>query len=1005
MLRLKWLLLSAVALCSPALAASDPAYGPLPEWATTQPLIVKPRTGEAASIDLLLWDTQIRLGANGIETVVHYAVRLNDAQALASGNLAVMWDPAFDSATINSVKIIRGNEVIDPLAKGQKFTVLRREQGLEQQTLDGRLTASLQAEGLQVGDVIELTQTVVHRDPTLKGHVEAALVAAYPSRFERARMRVVLPGSVAVRQRTFGGLPASTVQKSGRDLIYQWDLSPLQPDKPAEFAPARFLVGAGFEMTDYQSWSDLSATFLPLFEKAATIPSASPLQAEIQRIKAVSSDPKVRAADALALVENKVRYVNIALGVGGLVPVDADVTWQRRFGDCKAKTALLTAILRAVDIDATPVLVSTQLGDGLDQRLPKIAEFNHAIVRAKIGGRDYWLDGTRIGDVSLDTLEAPNYRWALPIAVKAMLVPIVQTPLTQPHREKIIVTDATNGVTGPVPTTLDIVLRGDSATLQNLYLNSVDPSRRDEVLKQQMEHQLDRFVISKISSNYDATTHTSRVHAEGLQTLNISNGTYWSETPSPGFKADFRRTSPRDLDAPVAIDFPTYQRSVQTLILPKTLAINYPLRPADVSATVAGVEYERTVTRKGAAVTIDTSSRSLVSEIGIAEARAAESQLRKLDDDNYRFAFVVAVEPTADELSQLLGSAPKTSDDYTRGARKYLNSGKSGEAMAMLDKALALSPNAMDARSMRASLHVALGEDQPALTDADAVLKIKPTHVQARAIHAAIMIHQQNKMAALADAQALASADNAEAQLTRARIYAGADQIPQAMAALDLALSYDPDPLTYVYRARLMPLTDQDGRRRQLDTALKLNPRDPLALASLAALARELGDFPKQLALLDQAFLLAPDNLAVRGQRAVALAQAGRTDDATREFDAVASKDLSVNDLNNQCWYKAMANVELTRALGECDKSLALQDRATTHDSKALVLYRLKRFEDAVKEYSLALASGDSATALYGRSLAYNRIGMAPQAAADAAKALKLDPGVARQFASYGVNP
>ena len=157
--------------------------------------------------------------------------------------------------------------------------------------------------------------------------------------------------------------------------------------------------------------------------------------------------------------------------------------------------------------------------------------------------------------------------------------------------------------------------------------------------------------------------------------------------------------------------------------------------------------------------------------------------------------------------------------------------------------------------------------------------------------------------------------------------------------------------------------------------------------------------------LLDQAFLLAPDNLAVRGQRAVALAQAGRTDDATREFDAVASKDLSANDLNNQCWYKAMANVELTRALGECDKSLALQDRAATHDSKALVLYRLKRFEDAIKEYTLALASGDSATALYGRSLAYKRLGKAPQASDDAAKAVKLDTGVARQFASYGVNP
>ena len=100
-----------------------------------------------------------------------------------------------------------------------------------------------------------------------------------------------------------------------------------------------------------------------------------------------------------------------------------------------------------------------------------------------------------------------------------------------------------------------------------------------------------------------------------------------------------------------------------------------------------------------------------------------------------------------------------------------------------------------------------------------------------------------------------------------------------------------------------------------------------------------------------------------------------------------------------------MANVELNRALGECEKSLAMQDRPATHDSKAFVLLRLKRFDDAIREYDLSLVSGDRASALFGRSLAYAHLGKAPQSSDDSAKALKLDPQIGRQFVSYDVSP
>lgn len=998
MRKLNLLFLAAVSLSGPAIAGDQLGYGPVPGWAKLQPLVVKPKAADAAAIEMLLWDAQFRLDPDGIATVVHYAARLNDPQALAAGNLTVTWDPAFDEASVNSVRVIRGDQTVDPLAKGQKFTILRREQGLEQQTLDGRLTATLQTEGLQVGDIIEVTETFIRRDPTLKGHVEANLAFPYPAQFAQARFRVVVPAGVKLRQRTTGGLAPAAATPAGRDRAFLWDLAPLQPDKPAEFAPGRFEAGTGFEMTDYQSWADLTATVLPLFDKAAQIGAASPLQAEIANIKAASPDPKARAALALALVESKVRYVNLSLGVGGLVPADADLTWQRRFGDCKAKSVLLSAILRELGIDATPVLVNTVSGDGLDQRLPKVSEFDHVIVRAMIGGSEYWLDGTRMGDVRLDTLQPPNYRWALPIKPNAALMPIVQAPLALPRREKIIVTDASGGVANPVPTAFDLIMRGDDAIMENLALNSVDAARRDQVTKQQIEGFLDRFVVSKVSTSYDPEVQTFKIHAEGVQTLNIDGGTYWSETPSPGYKADFRRNSPRDPDAPVAIGFPAYERTMQTVILPKALATNYPLRAANVATTVAGVEYKRTVTRNGAAVTIDTSARALVPEIAIAEARGAESELRRLDNDYYRFIFPVAVAPTTQEVTELIGSEPKTAADYRTAAEKFLRARKGAQALAMLDKAIELAPGDAGARMMRGGLRAELGESDLALGDLNVVLKAMPNDPTTRLLHATVMLRQGNQAAAIADAQMLAKVDNAPGQLVRAQILVNCGRLTEALTAIDQALIYDPDPLTHVYRAKLLAVGDRAGMQRELDAAVKFDPKDARALMAVAELARQLGHFEQQLAMLDKAFLLAPDNLEVRSSRAVALELAGRKRDALREFDALAAKNPAPSEWNALCWHKAIANIELTRALEECDRSIAAVDVAATHDSRALVLLRLGRFEEAIKEYDLALGGGDFAASLYGRSIAYARAGKKAESEADAAKALKLDPLIAQQY-------
>src|SRR6202012_5880222 len=124
-------------------------------------------------------------------------------------------------------------------------------------------------------------------------------------------------------------------------------------------APSRYGIMRIAEMSDFASWADLAQLMMPLYEKAATLgANDSALRKEMDAIAARSADPKARAEAALALVQDRVRYVFLGMNDGGLVPADAETTWQRRFGDCKGKTALLLALLHGLGIDAEPVITS-----------------------------------------------------------------------------------------------------------------------------------------------------------------------------------------------------------------------------------------------------------------------------------------------------------------------------------------------------------------------------------------------------------------------------------------------------------------------------------------------------------------------------------------------------------------------------------------------------------------------------------------------------------------------
>ncbi len=348
----------ALVFAAPVGATQEIGFGSRPAWASPSSLPTATEEPSGVAAMILLDERHSRAEPGKIMNHSLVAVKFLTPDGLQGGTVAVQWRPDKDRIDVHRLVIVRDGKTIDVLAAGQKFTVLQREQNLEMATFDGRLTAVLQPEGLQVGDILMFEMTMTSSDPVMGRHVEMVAGIANDASAKRIRIRADWPSSLALVHRAHH-LPAPVMRIKEGWTSVEWQVADPAPFVAPKSSPARFRMGRRIEFSDAKDWNSVAALVTPLFDAASVIPAKGPLRDEVERIRAASNDPVARAEAALVLVEDQIRYVALLMDSGNYVPASAEQTWSRRFGDCKAKTALLNAILRDLGIASVPVLVSS----------------------------------------------------------------------------------------------------------------------------------------------------------------------------------------------------------------------------------------------------------------------------------------------------------------------------------------------------------------------------------------------------------------------------------------------------------------------------------------------------------------------------------------------------------------------------------------------------------------------------------------------------------------------
>jgi hypothetical protein len=732
-----WFAAFVLACATTAHAEEALKFGPPPGW--VKPVAVEPaKTGaEQAPIRLLLSDSQFHFDRDGLDVYSHAVARFQTAQSLTASGLTLSWRPDAETITVHRALIRRGEAVIDLLAGGQKFTVLRRETNLERAMLDGVLTATLQPEGLQVGDIVEFDYTRRAADPVLQGRNEAISFQSPGAKVDKFSLRASWPKDRPVRWRQTPGLPAAVEATAGDRTELTIDGRDLERPKPPNGAPGRYGYLSVVEMTEFKDWAELSALMEPLYVKASTLKPGSPLLAEVARIKAESVDPKARAAAALTLVQSKVRYLFLGMNLGGYTPTDADVTWERRFGDCKAKTALLLALLRELDIPAEAAMVHSTMGDGLDERLPAIEMFDHILVRATIGGKTYWLDGTRPADRDLDLIPAPPFSWALPVRRSgASLVAIEVPPLQKPSVFSDIRIDATAGLDAPALAHVEVTLTGDAALPFKMASESLSKEDLDKRLKQSFAGQLGGLDVAAVDMAFDDKTGEMRLTLDGATqlrwTLDESTGLREMVTDEGrmGARLDTKRDPGPYAEAPFRISHPMYSRSREVIVLPQG-GRGFTVSAENVDKTIANTVFKRTAKIENGVLTVDLVTQSLGPEITFAEANKAKTELRELYDSQVTVRSPKKYKVSDEETKILETRKPATVIEYLSRADAWTKRRDLTRALQDADAAVALQPEDANTLNARCWVRALAGVDlQKALEDCDAALDAQPNAAQ-----------------------------------------------------------------------------------------------------------------------------------------------------------------------------------------------------------------------------------------------------------------------------------
>jgi transglutaminase-like putative cysteine protease len=237
--------------------------------------------------------------------------------------------------------------------------------------------------GVAVGTIIDVAWTMEERAPPRPGdfYFRWQVNGTIPT--VRSRLTLDVPESYTPRIIERNLTVRRREESVGGRHQYTWAATDVSAFRMERFATDSNNVVMSIAITAPGSWSDVASWYHGLSRDryALSASDAARIDGIVRAAAAHTRADTIRAVHRW--VAQDIRYLSVALGIGGYQPRRPEETIATGFGDCKDKATLFVAALRRYGMRASPVLLAS--AGRPDRTTPTVFQFNHAIAAVREG--------------------------------------------------------------------------------------------------------------------------------------------------------------------------------------------------------------------------------------------------------------------------------------------------------------------------------------------------------------------------------------------------------------------------------------------------------------------------------------------------------------------------------------------------------------------------------------------------------------------------------------------
>ncbi len=239
---------------------------------------------------------------------------------------------------------------------------------------------------LHVGDLLEYDVLTTLRRPLGPG--EFCMQHNFQaSEVIDERLEVDLPGARDIKLKSKPTIAFFETASASRK-IYHWEY---QSPQALVFTETPYVPGRApdVQISSFASWEEVGRWFADIGKDQPK--QTKEIKAKADELTKGLNDDKKKVEALYNFTAQQIKYLSlVSFGIGGYILHLPSETLRNKYGDCKDKVALLSALLEAEDLHPSSVLISHNRVMQMD--IPSPWFFDHVIASIKLGTEEVWMD-------------------------------------------------------------------------------------------------------------------------------------------------------------------------------------------------------------------------------------------------------------------------------------------------------------------------------------------------------------------------------------------------------------------------------------------------------------------------------------------------------------------------------------------------------------------------------------------------------------------------------------